>query len=322
MESGLVGPQGNECIRLALRKLSTIQAQIPLARIFMTGDITDSGTRAEWAEFLDLLQEHPEIRSRLYLVPGNHDVSVVDRSHPALIDLPWSTGQALRKLRVILAMDEVQGERIHLVDRSSGRLRASLRDYLREGKRADLLAELAQCGSARGRKELTKLWNTIFPLVEPPGEKSPGLILLNSNARSHFSLTNGIGVIDRPQLRALRSILGSSPTQAWLIVLHHHVVEYPLTSIGLRDRIGLALINAPDVLAAIAPHAGRTLVLHGHRHRDWIGTCGGVVLCSAPSTALGSYDGERYQGSFRIHELDASVGGTVRLITTERVKVT
>jgi 3',5'-cyclic AMP phosphodiesterase CpdA len=322
MESGLLGPQGNECIREALRKLSTIQAQAPLARLFMTGDITDAGTRAEWAEFLDLVQEHPEVRGRLYFVPGNHDVNIVDRAHPAFIDLPWSTGQALRKLRVILALDEVQGERVHLVNRSSGALAASLRDYLREGKRAELLGELAQLGSARGRREVTKIWETIFPLVEPAGDKTPGLILLNSNARSHFSLTNAIGVIDRSQLRALRSIFRSSPAHAWLILLHHQVVEYPLTSIGLRDRIGLALINAPDVLEAIAPHAHRTLVLHGHRHRDWIGICGGVILCSAPSTALGSYDGEMYRGSFHIHELDTGMGGSLRLITTERVTVT
>ncbi len=318
MESGLLGPQGNECIREALRKLSTME---PLARIFMTGDVTDAGTRAEWAELLDLLQEHPEIRSRLYFVPGNHDVNIVDRAHPGLIDLPWSTGQALRKLRVILALDEIQGERVYLVQRSSGALGASLRDYLRQGKRAELLKELAQSASAPGRREVTKIWEAIFPLVEPGADGSPGLILLNSNVRSHFSFTNAIGVIDRSQLRALRSIFRNSPTHAWLILLHHQVLEYPLTSIRLRDRIGLALINAPDVMAAIAPHAHRTLVLNGHRHRDWIGTCGDVTLCSAPSTTLGSSD-SMYQGSFRIHELDTGMGGSVRLIHTERVTVT
>jgi predicted phosphodiesterase len=321
MESGLLGPQGNEYIRKALRKLSTIHARAPLAQVFITGDVTDAGTRAEWAEFLDLVQEHPEIRSRLFFVPGNHDVNVVDRAHPALIDLPWSTGQALRKLRVILALDEVQGERVHLVDHSSGALAASLRDYLREGDRAELLGELAQCGSARGRREVTKIWETIFPLVEPASDRVPGLVLLNSNARSHFSLTNAIGVIDRSQLRALRSIFRNSPAAGWLILLHHQVVEYPITSIRLRDRIGLALINAPDVLAAIAPYAHLTIVLHGHRHRDWIGTCSGVILCSAPSTTLESYDSERYQRSFHIHELDTSSRGSVRLITTERVGV-
>jgi 3',5'-cyclic AMP phosphodiesterase CpdA len=322
MESGLLGPQGNECIRAALRKLSMIQAHAPLGRIVMTGDITDAGTRAEWTEFLDLLEEYPEIRKRLFFVPGNHDVNILDPAHPALIDLPWSTGQALRKLRVILALDDVQGERVHLVDRSSGAPAASLRDYLREGKRAELLADLAQNGSASGRREVTKIWERIFPLVEPAGDDTPGLILLNSNARSHFSLTNAIGVIDRLQLRTLRSIFRRFPEHTWLILLHHQVVEYPLTSIGLRDRIGLALINAPDVLTAIKPHAHRSLVLHGHRHRDWIGICGGVTLCSAPSTALGSYGGEMYRGSFHIHELDTGMSGSVRLIDTERVRVT
>ena len=322
MESGLVGPQGNACIREALRKLSAIQARAPLSRIFMTGDVTDAGTRAEWAEFLDVLQEHPEICSRLYFVPGNHDVNVVDRAHPALIDFPWSTGQALRKLRVILALDAVQGERVHLVDRSSGALAASLRDYLRDGNRAELLSELAQRGSARGRREVTRTWEAIFPLVELSSDETPGLILLNSNARSHFSLTNAIGVIDRPQLRALRSIFRNFPAHSWLILLHHQIVEYPVISIGLRDRIGLALINAPDLLAAIAPHAQRTVVLHGHRHRDWIGVCGGVTLCSAPSASLGSYNVGMYEGSFHIHELDTGKAGSVRLIATERVKVT
>jgi 3',5'-cyclic AMP phosphodiesterase CpdA len=321
MESGLLGPQGNACLRDALRELAGIQARTPCDRILMTGDITDAGTRAEWAEFLDLLQEHPEVRSRGYLVPGNHDVNVVDRAHPALIDLPWSTGQALRKLRTILAMDEVQGERVYVVDRSSGALGASLRDYLREGGRAELLAELAQHGSARGRKEVTKIWETIFPLVEPGSGETPGLILLNSNARSHFSLTNAIGVIDRSQLRALRLIFRNFPTHSWLILLHHQIVEYPVVSIGLRDRIGLALINACDLLAAIAPHAQRTIVLHGHRHMDWIGVCGGVTLCSAPSASLGSYNVAMYQGSFHIHELESGNSGSVRLITTERVKV-
>src|SRR5215471_19950643 len=103
---------------------------------------------------------------------------------------------------------------------------------------------------------------------------------------------------------------GRAPTHAWLTVLHHQVVEYPATSIGLRDRIGLALINAPDVLTATAPHAPRTLVLHGHRHRDWIGICGSVILCSGSSTPLGSYSGEMYQGSFHVQELATGVGGS------------
>ena len=320
MESGTLGPQGNQCVRSALRDLSAIHASSPIDRVLVTGDVTDAGTRGEWAEFLDLLRDHPELRARMSFVPGNHDVNIVDRAHPALLDLPWSADQALRKLRVLLALDEIQGDRARLVDRSSGTPGPLLRDYLQEEGRLALLRDLARCGSRRGRREMARTWNMIFPLVEPARNDDYGLILLNSNTRSHFSLTNAIGVIDRPQLAALRSILRNSSSQSWLILLHHQVVEYPLTSISLRDRIGLALMNAPDVLAALAPHARRILVLHGHRHRDWIGACGGLVICSAPSVALGSYGGEMYRGSFYIHKLGFDAGSGIRLTATEHVK--
>jgi hypothetical protein len=144
----------------------------------------------------------------------------------------------------------------------------------------------AQHGMGRGRREMAQVWEAIFPLVEPPraGERY-GVMLLNSNARSHVVLTNAIGVVTPPQLRALTLVLQTHPRHAWIILLHHHVVEHPGEAIGLRERIGLALVNAPDVLAALAPHAARILVLHGHRHRDWSGASGEVGLCSAPSAA-------------------------------------
>jgi 3',5'-cyclic AMP phosphodiesterase CpdA len=318
MEDGMQGPQGNQCVQNAIRKVSAMLGSVPLDRVLITGDVTDAGTRAEWAELLDLLREHPEVRARMSFVPGNHDVNIVDRSHPALPDLPWSAGQALRKLRVLLALDEIQGDRAHLVDRASGKPGPLLRDYLRRDGRMELLRDLARSGSWRGRREMSRTWETIFPLVEPAGNGC-GLILLNSNARSHFSLTNAIGVIDRAQLATLRSVLQCFTEQPWAILLHHQVVEYPLTSISLRDRIGLALINAPDVLAAIAPHARRILILHGHRHRDWIGACGELVLCSAPSVTMGSYG--IYCGSFHVHQVAFPKGGGIRLTATERIQV-
>ena len=76
----------------------------------ITGDITDAGTRAEWAEFIDLLRVCPELRRRLSLVPGNHDINIIDRSNPGRLDLPWSAGQSLRELRVVVALDALAGK--------------------------------------------------------------------------------------------------------------------------------------------------------------------------------------------------------------------
>jgi 3',5'-cyclic AMP phosphodiesterase CpdA len=322
MESGAYGPRGNRCFRNALRKLAAIDAQTRLDRILVTGDITDAGTRSEWAAFIDLLHDYPELRARFSFVPGNHDVNIVDRTNPARLDLPWSAGQSLRKLRVVLALDAIQGTRARVVDPESGTLGPSLKDYLREGRRPELLRALAQRGAIRGRKEMAKVWNAIFPLVEPASSQDGyGVILLESNASSHFSLTNAIGVVTASQLKALKSVLRNSPGCAWIILLHHQVVEYPVASIPLRERIGLALINAPDLLAAIAPYAARVLVLHGHRHRDWIGTCGQVVLCSAPSVSLGSEGAQKYHGCFHLNELVFGAGGMVRLTAIQRVHV-
>jgi 3',5'-cyclic AMP phosphodiesterase CpdA len=321
MEAGTDGPRGNWPLRRALRKLGTIHASAPLDRVLMTGDITDAGTRAEWAEFIDLLRGCPELRRRLSLVPGNHDVNIIDRANPGRLDLPWSAGQSLRKLRVVLALDRLAGDRAHLVDRAAGGYGPSLNDFLRQGRRPGLLRELANRGTLRGRREMTRVWEAIFPLVEPPVPGGAyGVILLNSNARSHFALTNAIGVVGPSQLKALRLILQNT-RHPWLVLLHHQVVEYPLVSVSLRERIGLALINAPDLVAVLAPHSRRVVVLHGHRHRDWIGVCGNIVLCSAPSTSLGADSADKYHGSFHIHQLSAAADGGLQLIATERVRV-
>jgi 3',5'-cyclic AMP phosphodiesterase CpdA len=322
MEAGTKGPRGNRRIQRAFRKLDAIDAETLVDRIFITGDVTDAGTRAEWAAFLDLLRGRPKVKSRLSFVPGNHDVNTVDRTNAARLDLPWSSSQSLRKLRVVLALDVIQGDRAHVVDRISGQLGPTLSDYLRQGKRMERLRALAERGALRGRWEMEKVWDSIFPLVEPPqGNHRCGVILLNSNARTHLSLTNAIGFVSPPELRALKSILRNSPGCPWIIALHHQIVEYPVPSISLHERVGLALVNASDVLAAIEPYAARTVVLHGHRHWDWIGTCGGVVLCSAPSAALGSQAGGKRVGSFRIHDLAFDGQGRTQLMKTENVKV-
>src|SRR5262245_66438133 len=91
---------------------------------------------------------------------------------------------------------------------------------------------------------------------------------------------------------------------------------------GIGCRGSFAVGDHGAVLAAIAPYASSITILHGHRHTDWIGTCGDVVLCSAPSVALGASHGEeKYRGSFHLHEFSFGADGRMRLTTTERIIV-
>ena len=51
------------------------------------------------------------------MVPGNHDVNIVDRANPARLDLPGSPNKRLRKFRTLFSIYALQGERVHVMDR-------------------------------------------------------------------------------------------------------------------------------------------------------------------------------------------------------------
>ena len=81
------------------------------------------------------------------MLPGNHDVNIADRADAAKLELPWSVGKALRKLRFLVAADSLQGTRVHLVDHVSGKLGPTLDSFLRAGGRQDQMCSLASLGS-------------------------------------------------------------------------------------------------------------------------------------------------------------------------------
>src|SRR5262249_35866249 len=99
IESGRAGPRGNERVRKLFARLDAIHASNPLDTILNTGDLTDAGRSGEWAEFLDILAEHPALAGRVFALPGNHDLNVVDRANPARLDLPTSPKKRLREMR-------------------------------------------------------------------------------------------------------------------------------------------------------------------------------------------------------------------------------
>lgn len=286
IECGRSGPQGNERLRLTLEALARADAAHPLDIVLVTGDMTDAGRSAEWAEFVEALDRTaPALRDKMLFLPGNHDVNVVDRANPARLDLPFSPGKRLRQLRALALIAGLQGERV-LVGRARHESEP-LSKWL--APHAAALRGFVSRGRGKHARDIRTLWDEAFPMVlPPPTPDGLGVILLNSNADTHFSFTNALGMMPTEQERRLTAIVRSAPKACWLIALHHHLVEYPRATRSLSERIGTALINGSWFLRQLKPLSERVVVLHGHRHIDWTGHCGDLRIVSAPSPVMGA----------------------------------
>src|SRR5262249_35006480 len=160
---------------------------------------------------------------RVLALPGNHDLNVVDRANPARLDLPFGPHKRLRQMRALSLLVALQGRRARVVDRAGGHLGGTLADVV-EPYRARI-AEFAASGSLTLSLALEHLWAEVFPMVVPPEPQDGiGVILLNSNAETHFSFTNALGLISAEQIRGIEIAAAQYPHAAWLIGLHHHPV--------------------------------------------------------------------------------------------------
>ena len=318
IESGRSGPSGNERLRRLLADLDLLHASEPLDVILITGDMTDAGRSSEWADFMDAVSRHPKLAERMLMIPGNHDLNIVDRANPARLDLPTSPNKRLRKLRVLSAMGSLQGERVHVVDRARGRLGGTLGQALMP--HLGMMARFADTGRPVWSKELSDLWTNVFPMVlAPERDDGLGIVLLDSNADTHFSFTNALGMISTDQTRALESACAQYPRACWIIALHHHVVEYPRLAKALSVRIGTALVNGNWFVRRLKPLARRIVLMHGHRHIDWIGECGGMPIISAPSPVMEATDD--MQTCFYIHAFAVGGDGRLKLLRPQRITV-
>ncbi len=216
IESGRSGPQGDARFRRLLALLEGINAATPLDAVLISGDATDAGRSGEWAEFLDALADHPAIAERVLLLPGNHDVNIVDRANPARLDLSIGPNSRLRKIRTLSAINTIQGSRVRVVDRSAQKIGASLAEAL-QPHAADL-TKFAATGRPYFSNSASDRWDEVFPMVLPPdGEDGLGIILLNSNSDSHFSFTNALGMVSAAQAKAIDIAFAQYPRACWLI---------------------------------------------------------------------------------------------------------
>ena len=261
IESGRSGPRGDARLRRVLAQLEELHASAPLDAVLISGDATDAGRSTEWAEFLDALAAHPTIAACVLMLPGNHDVNIVDRANPARLDLSLGPNSRLRKIRTLSAINSVQGSRVRVVDRSRGRIGETLTDALRphaaglmrfrrdrppgflDGGIGSMERRLPNGSTARSRR-----WSGYHPLGLELGLP----LLLHQCARGDFG---GAGERDRHGLRAAPAGLlahRASPPS-------HRVSSRGKGSLGARrnDTRQRQLVPAPLAAdgEAMCPHA-------------------------------------------------------------------
>ncbi len=315
IESGREGPRGNERFHALLAKLDAIHANVPLDAILFTGDMTDAGRSSEWAEFLDALAAYPRLQAISLLLPGNHDVNIIDRANPARLELPWSSARQLRCLRVLSAMEQVHGGRTRSMMGDDFTLQPTLKDMLKPHE--EILRLFAAEGGFRRALTIDRLWQEAFPQIMPPASPDGlGILLLDTNADTHFSFTNALGFLSIRQAQAIETAMCAYPQAYWVIAMHHHMLEYPRAAEALSMRIGTALINGSWAVRSLKHNGRRFVVMHGHRHVDWLGRCGEVQIISGPSAIMGATDAEA--SYFLIHTLHGA-DGKLSIAKPERV---
>lgn len=189
IECGRAGPRGNERFAAVLARLAAIDAADPLDHVLISGDMTDAGRAGEWAEFAEALSKYPDLAARTIVLPGNHDVNIVDRANPARLDLPFSPGKRLRQMRALSAMSAIQGDRVRLIDKS-GKIAATLDEYLAPHR--EPIVAFADRGGLRRSAGLRRLYDEQFPMILPPDQpEGLGIAILDSNAETHFSFKIG-----------------------------------------------------------------------------------------------------------------------------------
>jgi hypothetical protein len=118
------------------------------------------------------------------------------------------------------------------------------------------------------------------------------------------------------QARKLMAAFDHYPKARWIVALHHHLIEYPMPVAKFSERIGTALVNGSWFQRILKPYANRVVVMHGHRHVDWIGACGELKVVSAPSPVMAP---DTKPTHFYVHAIGLRPNGGLALMSPTRI---
>ena len=319
-------PGGNVRLPLLLDHPRVEEADL----LLFTGDITDRGTAVAWRCFLDALDERG-LTDRAILVPGNHDLALVDPIDPrattkVLRADRFGIVQLANLLKFAEAFAESGGGKTGFII-VDGEM-VPFRDAWLKAERAvrPLVAQLPSepvppmrlkhwasdrvaVARYRARIETARLkLLALFPVAVPVAGHDAVVFVLNSCVGvSHHPATNALGHVGRAQYKRLSQLAQFFAQRVKLVALHHHVVRRAEER-GRRlvERLLAKLTVLGDVrpLVRFCRRHGVRAVLNGHRHLSYqLRLPNGTVLLASPSSTLGDELAQDPRPSFALYEI-------------------
>jgi 3',5'-cyclic AMP phosphodiesterase CpdA len=301
-------PGGNAQLTRVLDRPELDDADV----VIVTGDVTDRGTAASWRNFVDAIEERG-LANRTILVPGNHDLALVDavvgRDHALRLDrfgivqlanlLKFAEAFAatLGGQRGVVLVDgqpKPYSDAWLLAERAVRPLVAELptlpipplrlRRWFKE--RRAFFAYVERIEAARATLM------ALFPVAVPLPESNAVVFVLNSVSRvSRHPALNAIGRIGKQQYLRLEQLARTRPEPLKLVAVHHHIVRRgEENSFGFWHRLFAkftVLGDAAPLVKFCARHGVRA-VMNGHRHLSYqLRLPSGTCLLAAPSSTMG-----------------------------------
>jgi 3',5'-cyclic AMP phosphodiesterase CpdA len=309
--------------------------------LMFTGDITDRGTSRSWRSFLDALAERG-LSDKAVLVPGNHDLSLVDVLGDGLRDSGrrrtvfradrFGIVQLANLLKFAEAFAETGGGRHGFVLSDDGKNLVPYEDAwvaaeravrpfvaalpsrpvpqlrLRKGyleSRKAVLAYEAEIEAAR------QTMLRLFPIaVKVPGRDAVLYVLNSCTAISRHPATNALGHVGGAQYRRLEKLSRFFAQSIKLLTLHHHVVrrgEERSRSWLSRLMAKFTVLGDARPLVRFCRSQGVRAVLNGHRHLSYqLRLPNGTVLLAAPSSTLGDELADDPRPQFPYYEVSSA----------------
>jgi hypothetical protein len=203
-------------------------------------------------------------------------------------------------------MTELMGERALLIDRNSNTL-VKLSEYF-ERNRASIEAHIEGNGGAR--KPIAEIWDGIFPFVIHIGgdeATTVGLVALDSVKIASVNVTNAIGATQSRSIALCETLMMQTAAKfdCYVVALHHHLAVP--TGKSWRERFKSAFMvfeNAAELLQMLTRRGEPSVVFHGHRHLEYVGTAADsdVAIVATASATVGEH-GQAMGGSWRVVEL-------------------